>query len=207
MPVASDFPPVQMWYSFVIRKLPYPGSISFLFPSLSSFLLKPSSLSLFTLSGHQRLSLGRHKEWELIEKMKRNRRTSLAETRDQIRMGAETTERAPFTEHKNGFCAEQSLPGVQEVAWLACFQEFQTVPSSALQPSFLLSCLSPWASGCMVAQAGASAAGVCERRRTYGHQTSFTVNSGSFRWLLAVVCLILPRSQVSSGAPVPVSRV
>lgn len=104
-----------------------------------------------------------------IEKMKRNRRTSLAEMWDQIRMGAETTERDSFTEHKNGFCVEQSLPGVQEVAWLAWFQEFQTVLLSALQPSFLLSCLSPWASGCKVVQAEASAAGVYERRKTYGH--------------------------------------
>lgn len=110
-----------MWYNFVIRKLPYPGSISFPFPSLFSYLLKSSSLSLFMLSGHQRPSLGGPKEWELIEKTKRNRRTSLAETWDQIRMGAETNRKG-------------SLYGTQK--WLLCRAVTTGVSGSSLAGLF-----------------------------------------------------------------------
>lgn len=37
---------------------------------------------------------------------------------------ARTRRRTPYKPHKTGLCVEPALPGVEEVAWPGCFQEF-----------------------------------------------------------------------------------
>lgn len=87
-------------------------------------VLSSSLCSELLESEHQGLSLDGHKEWEVKVEMRRNWSLSQAETWGQMRTsGQKQKERTPYKWHRNGLCAEASLPDVEElpeVEELAC---------------------------------------------------------------------------------------